>query len=248
MVGSGEGAAVEVVDESTGALVAALADAVDSADGVAVLVIERLNGLEELLGGPGVGVLVDVLVGAGLDKGGVVDRHAVGGHDDGVLVGLAVFGEARGESGGVDLGLVGIIEHVADVDHVAVGAPVGDETLGAFHDQVGSLLGGDGGVDLVVAVGVGQELDLDLDAGLGGEGVGQSLDDFFVAPVADGVGPKGDLGRLGGSGFGGSGLGGSSLGGLLGGGRSGLLSAGGQREDHHEREEQCKNLLHFGSS
>ena len=54
--------------------------------------------------------------------------------------------------GGIDLSLVGRVEHVAQVDHVALCAPLDRQTLGAFHDHVGSLVRRDRGVDLVVAV------------------------------------------------------------------------------------------------
>ena len=46
--------------------------------------------------------------------------------------------------------------------------------------------------------------------------------------------------------FGGGGLFGGDFG--CGGGRSGLLTAGCQREDHHQRQQQCKGFLHVVSS
>ena len=75
---------VQVVHQCTGALVTALSAAVDDAglshgDGAGVHgVLQGLTGGHEIVGGPGAGLLVDVLQGAGGLKGFVVDGHAVG--------------------------------------------------------------------------------------------------------------------------------------------------------------------------
>ena len=244
MVLVGEGAAIQVVNQSAGALVTALAGAEHGGHGVAVVGVQSRNSIEEVLGGPGVGVQVHILQGAGLLKGVLVDGHAVSGHDQGILVDSALAGHAGGQSGGIDLGLVGVVQQVGQVHHVALGAPVGNQTLGTFHDQVGSLAGGDGGVDLVVAVSVGQVFHGDLDAGLGLESVGQFLDGVLIAPAADGVGPEGDAGGVR-SGF-------LSISALSG---SGLFllgtAAGGQRKDHRKSQSNRKkssHLLHVSSS
>ena len=84
------------------------------------------------------GVNVDILVCAGSDKSVIVDRHAVGGHDEGILVAGAVRVEAGRDASRVDLCLIGVVPHIGQIDHVALRAPVGDETLRSFHDEVGS--------------------------------------------------------------------------------------------------------------
>ena len=76
-------------------------------DGGVVVAVQGLNGLDEVVGGPGVGVQVQVLVSAGLLEGVQVDGHAVGGHDQGVLVDGAVgvgAGVHHALVDGVDLG------------------------------------------------------------------------------------------------------------------------------------------------
>jgi len=244
----GEGAAVQVVHQCAGALVTALADAVNSANLLAGVLVNSVHSLEEILGGlPGVGVLVDVLHSVGSLEDGLVDGHAVSGHDQGILISGVVVGEAGGQSSSVDLLLVGVVEQVSDVDQLALGAPVGDQTLGSFHDQVGSGVALDGGVDLVVAVGVGQVLNGDLDAGSGLEVSHQSINSLLVAPTTDGVGPQGNLGSSSGSSFGsglsctlgsGSSSSCSSLCGLLGHG------AGAQAHDHDHCQQNSKQFLH----
>ena len=224
VLGVGEGTAVEVVDEGAGALVAALASAEDSAHGAVELAGQSLNGLDEVLGGPGVVLQIHILESAGLLKGVLVDGHAVSGHNQRILIHSAVgVGAGLHDTlvDAVDLGQVGLVKHVLQVHHVAVGAPVGDQALGTLHNQVGGALGGDGGVHAVVAGGVVQILHLDGHAGLGGEGVGQLLDLVLILPVADGVGPQGDLRRAGGGGVTGSGL--AAAGGLA---ASGLTARG----------------------
>ncbi len=222
----GEGAAVQVVDEDTGALVAALALAEDSAHGGAVLGIQGIHSLQEVVGGPGTGLQVQVLVSASFLKGVQVHRHAVGGHNQGILVDSAVRSGAGGQNGFLDLLLVGVVQHILEVHHVAVGAPVGNQTLRAFHNQVGGVAAGDGSVHLVVAIGVGQVLNLDCDAGLGGEGVGELLNLGLLAPVADGIGPQGDGAAVSG-------------GGVRSGGRGGVIRGGRRRRGVGGRAAGC---------
>ena len=155
MGGGGKGAAVEVVDEGAGALVAALALAVHGAHGSLEVLIQRVHGVDEIAGGPGVGFQVQELVGARFLESVQVDGHAVGRDNQGILIDGAVGVGAGGHGRRVDFGLVRIVEHVAQVHQIALVAPVGHQALGAFHDQVGGVFRGDGGVDLVIAVGVG---------------------------------------------------------------------------------------------
>ena len=198
MLRVGIGAAADVGDQSTGALVAALAAAVDAANVLVTGIIDGLNSLEEVFHGvPGVGLLVQVLQSTGFLEDIPVDGHAVGDHANGHLVNFAVGAGAGAQDTGV--GVFG--NDVGQVDHQTLGAPVGDQTLGAFHDDVGSLAAFDGGVDLIVAVGVVQVFNLDLDFGVRSvEIIQQSGDGCFVNPLADGVGPQGDLGDISGAG------------------------------------------------
>ena len=196
------------------------------------------------------GLGIDVLHSTGSLEDGLVDGHAVSSHDQGVLVDSAVGGVASLDGSGVQLSQVGLVQQVGQVDHQALLAPVGDQTLGTFHDQVGSSIAFDSGVDLVVAVSVGQVLNGDLDAGVSLELGHQSIDGLLVAPTTDGVGPQGDFssssGSLGSS-FGSSSLGSGSLGfsGLL----FGLLNgAGSQGHNHDQSQQKCDKLLHKSHS
>ena len=198
------------------------------------------------------GVLVDVLHCVGSLKDGLVDGHAVGGHNQRILVSGAVVCEAGGQSGGVDFALVGVVEQVSDVYHLALGAPVGNQTLGSFHNQVGGGVAFDSGVDLVVAIGVGQVLNGDLDAGSGLEAGHQLVNGFLVAPATDGVGPQGDFGSGSGCGGFGSSVGSSFGSGGSGSGSSGRLGglhgAGTHRQHHDEGQCHSDQLFHHVSS
>ena len=246
----GKGAAVHIVVQSAGALVTALSGAEHSANGLVTGIVQGLNSLQEVLGGPGVGLSVHILPCAGLLEDGLVDGHAVSGHAQGVLVVSATAIVTGSLNGSVDVSLGLVSPQVSQVDHLALGAPVGDQTLGSFHDDVGSGVALDGGVDLVVAISVGQVLDLDGDVGISGIELRQQLvDDLLLAPVANGVSPQADLHgsslRSGGS----SGFGG---GGSRGGGRSRGLSllhgAGAQRQHHDHSQCQSNQLFHCVSS
>ena len=225
MVSIGEGAAVEVVDDRAGTLVAALAGAVDRRD-IGILGGQQLDGFNELIGGPGVGVQIEILIGADGLEAIKVDGHAVGGHAEGIFIAGALLVEAGGLNDGKDLCLVAVVPQIGYVDHIALGAPVGDQTLGTFHDEVGRGLALNGSVDLIVAVGVGQVLNRDLDAGIGGLKAGDQLvNDFGVAPAADGIGPQGESDVLRVSG-----------------------GAAKERKDHAQGQNECEKLFHVSTS
>ena len=203
------------------------------------VVVDGLNSLQEVLGGPGVGGLVDVLPGAGGLEQVAVDAHAVSGHAQGQLVDSAVSGGA-----GADDGLIGAVDdQIGQVNQVALGAPVGDQTLGTLEDDVGGSAGLDSGVDSVVTVGVVQVLDSHVDVGVDSVEVSdQAVDGSLVAPLTDGVGSEGDADGLSSR----SGLLGLALagGGIVAGAGGRLAAAGNQTEDHDDSQGQCKKLLH----
>ena len=198
----GEGAAVHIVDDRTGALIAALTAAVDSRHVLVAALVQGVNGVQEALGAPSVLIGVDVLVCAHFLDLGHVDGHAVCRHAQGVLVVVALVVVAGGVDGLVDV-LLGIIgPQVVQRGHDALRAPVGHQTLGAFHDEVGCAAALDGGVDLIVAVGIVQILDGHLDVRiLCVEAGDQLLHGLVLAPAADGVCPQLDAcaGGCGGS-------------------------------------------------
>ena len=237
MLGVGEGAAVQVVNQCTGALVAALVAAEDGANLSVGVSVDSVDSSPEVSNGvPGVGLGVQVLHSTGSLEDGLVDGHAVSSHDQGVLVGLAVSGNAGSVSSGVQLSDVGVVDQVGHVDHQTLGAPVSDQTLGAFHDQVGSSAALDGGVDLVVTIGVVQVLDGNLDALVGSlKGSDHGIDVLLNAPVADGVGPQSDLGG-----------GCSRLVALVSrlGGLSLADGASAQAQDHDQSQQHSDKLLH----
>ena len=193
MLSIGEGAAIEVVDDGTGALVAALAGAVDISYRLAVVLIESIDSIDEAFGGPGVRLYVYILVSAGCLESIVVDSHAVSRHNNRILIAGTVSGEAGGNTGGIDLSEVFLIPEVSQVYHVAFGTPVCNQTLGAFHDEVRSSAAFESGVDLVVAVGVVKILNSDFDAGGGFKICHQGFNCFRIAPFADRIRPEGDL-------------------------------------------------------
>ena len=251
VVGVGVCTAIEVVHQRTGALVAALACAEYSSHGLAVVGVKGINGLEEVLGRPGVGGQIHVLVSAGFFKSVQVDGHTVGGHAHGVLVHLAGGVDAGGEGGFNQLALVGVVQHVGQIHHVAVGAPVGDQTLRPFQNQVRRFAGREGGVDLVIAIGISQVLNLNRNIGFSGEGIGQFLDLGLVTPSANGVHPQADLGGAGRVGrrlrIGGLVLIGGGAGGGIGGrgGRVVLVAAGNKSNGHDHCQYECKYFLQF---
>ena len=190
----GEGTAVEVVDQSTGTLVAALSGAVNSTDIFLTVSIQRLDCVDEAVGCPGVVFFIDVLESvSGLEQV-VVDGHVVGSHADREFI----VGAFRVVAGGFDRGInffrvIGRPQ-ISEVDHQSFCTPVGNQTFRTFEDEVRSLTAFDSGVDLVVAIGVVQQFDGNMDVRIDFiELVDQSLDGFCVAPVADGVGPEGDV-------------------------------------------------------
>ena len=187
----GEGAAVHVVDDGAGALVAALAAAVDGCHVLVAALVQCVNGLQEAVGAPGVLVGINILVCAHFLDLGHVDGHAVCGHAQGILVVVTGLVLAGGLDRCVDI-LLGIVgPQIVQGSHDALLAPVCDQTLRAFHDQVGCAAALDGGVDLVVAVGVVQILDGDLDIRiLCVEAGDQLLHSLILAPAADGVCPQ----------------------------------------------------------
>ena len=196
MVRVGIGAGVQVGHKRAGALVAALAAAVDNtggADGAGVL--HSLNGLEEILRRPGAVLQINILEGIGLLKYLVVDGHAVGGHAQGVLIvgpvgALAGVDHSFAHSGNVGGG--GFVPQVAQIHHLAGGTPVGDQALGALHNDIGSRAAVDGGHDAVVAVGVVQILDIYRNVGIDCVKIGNHIVDSggLAAPGSDGVGPQ----------------------------------------------------------
>ena len=160
------------------------------------------------------------------------------GHDEGVLIAGAVSGEAGSNAGSVHFGLIGGVPHIGEVDHVALCAPVCDETLRSFHDEVGSGAAFESGVDLIVAVGVVEVFNGDSDAGVCIlERCDERVDGVGIAPAAYRVGPERDVHRLcRGCGVGLSGCGVGS--------GSGGLAAGAQCEHHAQRKQHCKQFLH----
>ena len=244
----GEGAAVHIVDDGAGALVAALAAAVDRADVGLAGVVDGLHSLQEVVGGPGVILSIHVLHGVGSLKHGLVDGHAVGGHAERELVVSTGGILAGGLNAGADVGLLVIGPQVAQVDHQALGTPVGDQALGAFHNEVGCAAALDGGVDLVVAVGVVKVLDRDVDVGILGVEVSQQcIDGLGVAPLADGVGPQGNISGLAGLGglCGSGGLGGGGGGSALGGGSGGGTAAAAYQQAGSHTGGQNRGYLLF---
>ena len=155
--------------------------------------MQRLDGLGELLGGPGACLQIDVLVGACGDEGVIVDGHALHVHGKGVGVALAVPGEADALAGGVDLLLVGVVPHVGQIGQHALCAPCFDETIRLGQQNVGGHAV-HGGAELVVAGGLVQTLYRHVNVGVYAVELGQQrLHGGRIAPVACGERPQRQL-------------------------------------------------------
>ena len=179
---------------------------------------------------------IDILHSTGSLKHGLVDGHAVRGHAERELVVSAGGILAGGLNAGADVGLLVVGPQVAQIGHQALGAPVGNQTLGSFHDDVRCAAALDSGVDLVVAVGVVEVLDGDVDVRiLGIEVCQQRINGRGIAPLADGVGPQRNVSSLTGIGGGlrGSGLAGGGRGALSRRGRGRCAGSGAAAGDEH---------------
>ena len=194
MLRVGELAGIQVGHQRAGALVAALAAAVDNAGDVAGS-LQRLASVDEALRGPGVGFFINVLQRVRRLEVLPVDDHAVRGHAQRILEILSVRVVARGfhrGAGGDDV-ILRIRPQVADVQHFAGGAPVGHQALRAFHDDVRRGLRLDGAGHLIIAGGVVQILHIHRDFGMNSVEVGDdALHRGIVHPAADGIGPQGN--------------------------------------------------------
>ena len=196
----GEAAVVEVGHQRAGALVAALAGAVDQAGGEVARVHEGAEGVFKAFGRPGVGLLIDVLHRVGSLKRGLVDDHAVRRHAQRIHVVVAVralAGRHDGSVVGVDVGDGLVRPQIVERKHLAGSRPVRHQALRAFHDDVRGGLGLDGCGDLRVAVGVVEVFNGHLDVGVHGVESGEHFVYLFrIAPIADRERPEGDV-RLG---------------------------------------------------
>ena len=194
---------------------------------------------------------IDILHRAGSLKHGLVDGHAVGGHAEGELI-VSTGGILAGAlHAGADVSLLVIGPQVAQIDHQTLGAPVGNQTLGTFHNEVRGRAALDGGVDLIVTVGVVQILNSHMDVGvLGVEVRQQSVNRLGITPLADGVGPQGDVSSLTGLRSGGSLAGSGGRGAFSGRGRcaGGSAAAANQQAGSHTGSQNSGYLLlHSGS-
>ena len=132
---------------------------------------------------------IQILVGSGRLERVHVDSHAVGGHNQRIFIHSAVGSGAGGQDGFLNFRAVLIGQHVRQIHHVPTGSPVGHKTLRAFHDKVGRIVGGDGGIDLIIAVGISQILHLDRNSGVSLECIGERLDGVLFPPVSNGISP-----------------------------------------------------------
>ena len=243
----GKGAAVHVVDDGAGALVAALTAAVDGCHVLVACAVQCVHSLQEAVGAPGVLVGINVLVSAHFLDLGHVHGHAVCGHAQGVLVVVALLVAAGRLNRCVDVLLSVVGPQVVQRSHNALGAPVGHQTLGAFHDQIGCAAALDGGVHLIVAVGVVQILHGHLDIGvLCVEAGDQVLDGVVVAPAADGVCPQLDACAGAGSTASSRGSGGGSSSAAGGGTAAGGQCAGSAQNTGSLQERTAGNAVFHG--
>ena len=196
--------------------------AVHDAGGIEARLGQRAKGAYKAVGGPGAGLLVQILKRVGGFKSGAVDDHAVRGHAQRVLVVLAVHALACGHdglAGGADVGQGLLGPQVAQVQHLAGSAPVGHQTLRAFHDDVRGGAGLNGAGHLIVAGLIVKVLNRHADVGIYGVEIGDDgIHRFGVGPVADGIGPQGDVHLF--------------------------LSEGRHGQHHHEAQKQREQLFH----
>ena len=197
----GEMIGIEIGDQCACPLITALSATVDDAGGAEAGGNQSIKGGDEIIGGPGVGELVDILKGACGLKIVVVDDHAVRGHAEWIFVVDALgvpAGGFNGWTGGDDVRGDGVIPEIRDVKHFACSAPVGHKPLRAFHDDIGHGVAVNGGSNQIVAGGVVKVSHADCNLRVNGiECVNDGADTFLAAPAANGIGPQGNLGFLG---------------------------------------------------
>ena len=158
------------------ALVSALPAAVHDAGGIEARLGQRAKGAYKAVGGPGCGSpRPDTEARRRLQKRARSMTIAVRGHAQRVLVVLAVHALACGHdglAGGADVGQGLLGPQVAQVQHLAGSAPVGHQTLRAFHDDVRGGAGLNGAGHLIVAGLIVKVLNRHADVGIHGVEIG----------------------------------------------------------------------------
>ena len=204
-------------------------------------VTHRFHSLHEVVGGPGTGLLVDILEGTGRLKGLVVDGHTVSGHAQGIHV----VGAVQLRHGGDALGNVGAasLPQVGQIHHQALTGVVAHDTLGALENDVGAGASGDGGGQLLITVLIVDGSDGDLDIGiLLIESSNDRLPIGCLGKPTDIEGPEVEFNGAAGAAAGlAAGRGGFTV-------TLGAVAAGGQPQSHTGGEQERKRFLHVHCS
>ena len=189
-------AAVHIVDQSSGSLVAALACTVNRQHIFLSAVINRLYCLQEILCGfPGIRGFIDILHRVRFLHVGLVDCHAVRYHAERIFIYLSVFAGAGVFYRFVKIGCRVFRHNIGEIHHISLGAPVCNQSFRSFKDHIRCLSAFDRGIDLIVAVRVIKIFYGNLNIGILRVEVGnQCVDRSRIAPFADRICPKCDRG------------------------------------------------------
>ena len=189
-------AAVHIVDQSSGSLVAALTRAVNREHIFLAAVINRLDSLQEIICGfPGIRGFIDILHRVRFLHVGLVDCHAVRYHAERIFIYLSVFAGAGVLNRFVKIGCRVFRHNIGEIHHISLGAPVCNQSFRSFKDHIRCLSAFDRGIDLIVAVRVIKIFYGNLNIGILRVEVGnQCVDRSRIAPFADRICPKCDRG------------------------------------------------------
>ena len=229
--GIGKFAAVQVRHQCTGALIAVLAGAVHGGRRLAILAVQRLDGLDKLFGGPCAGGQVDVLVSSGRDKGVIVDGHTLHIHGQRIHVAFAVCGKAGALTDVVDLGLIRVVPHVGKVGQQSLSAPDFHQLFRPSQQQIGRQSAVHGGAHRTICSGLVQALYRYVNVGIDTVELRQQrFHSGLIAPVSGRVGPQRQLNHV------------------LTVALRRVPAASGQRQDQREGQQNSQQFFHLISS
>ncbi len=188
-----ECAAVQVVDQGSCSLVAALSRTIDRCYVLLSGIIDCLHCLHEVLCCPGMCLKIQILHSICSLKHSLVDCHTMCYHTQRILIVSTVSRLTCRLYGIVDLAACLCCKQVRQVYHQAACAPVSYQTLRSFHYDVRSLAAFDRGVNLIVTVGVIKILHCHGNAGIFRiKTCDQAVNRCRITPVTDGICPQCD--------------------------------------------------------
>ena len=152
MLSVGESSAIQIVDQRTRSLIAALSAAIYCAYILLSIVIHCLNSLLEILCCPCTRCLVKILKCASRLKNISVDRHRMCCHTKRILIEYTIVALACTLYRIINQRLCFVCPQIAQIYHQTLCAPVSHQTFWSFQHKIRRLFALDGRVDLVIAI------------------------------------------------------------------------------------------------